>query len=257
MQNVAADLQCEGREIRRRRDRRRWGHRERLLRPRRQAGAGREFGRATDDCQDNRVPYTWRPNMSKRVCFFAKVKSVEILERVEFYAQDIRILRDLGYDVHIASSISEIRPADLYFVWWWTWAFAPLAWAKLLRRPIIVTGVFDLPMFPPRNAIEKTLMRAALRFADANVFCSLMEQNEVPAAFPTKNPIYVPLSVDTQLYAPSTEPRDNVILSVGWLQDGNSQRKGMPDVVQAAPLIHRAHPEVRFIIAGEHGTHYS
>ena len=84
-----------------------------------------------------------------------------------------------------------------------------------------------------------------------------MEQNEVPAAFSTKNPIYVPLSVDTQLYAPSTEPRDNVILSVGWLQDGNSQRKGMPDVVQAAPLIHRAHPEVRFIIAGEHGTHYS
>ena len=40
---------------------------------------------------------------ARTVCFFARVKNRDVLERVEFYAQDIAILKDLGYQVRIAT----------------------------------------------------------------------------------------------------------------------------------------------------------
>jgi glycosyltransferase involved in cell wall biosynthesis len=192
----------------------------------------------------------------RRVCFFAKVADPALLSRVEFYAQDLRILAELGYDVRIVTRLRDLRAADLYFVWWWTWAFAPLWLAKLLRVPAIVTGVLDLPWWDPRPGHQKWLMRAALRGADANVFCSEMEFRAVPARLPTRAPRYVPLSVDTARYAPDGSAEEPIVLSVGWLQAGNAERKGMYDVVRAAPLVHAVHPGIRFVIAGEHGTGY-
>jgi glycosyltransferase involved in cell wall biosynthesis len=194
--------------------------------------------------------------VSRRICFFAKVASPEVLERVEFYAQDIRILRELGYDVVIATDARGLVSADCFFIWWWTWAFIPLAWAKLLGRPAVVTGVFDLPFYDQRSFIEKQLLSTALRMATVNVFCSKMEMRDIPARFRTTRPVYSPLTVDTAIYSPGTAQRGNTVLTVALLEAANSERKGVPDVIRAAPLIHRAHPEVTFLIAGEKGTHY-
>src|SRR5215471_2936521 len=97
--------------------------------------------------------------MKPRVCFFARVADPSVLERVEFYAQDIQILRDLGCDLHIATHLYDIRPADLYFVWWWTWAFYPIAAARVLRKPVVVTGVIDLQVFAPRPKLHQRLMK--------------------------------------------------------------------------------------------------
>lgn len=192
----------------------------------------------------------------KTACFFAKVRDLETLERVEFYAQDIRILRDLGYDVQIATHPAQLRSADLYFVWWWTWAFSPVAFAKLLGRPVIVTGVFDLWAMDPRPFAHRKLIEFALKHADANIFISEMECQQVPRRFQVRRPQYVPLGVDTEVYRPNGAGRRDVVLSVGWLEESNAIRKGMAEVVRAAPIIHRDHPEVRFVIAGEKGSYY-
>lgn len=194
--------------------------------------------------------------MSPRACFFAKVRDRETLERVEFYAQDIRILRDLGFDVHIATHPSELRRADFYFVWWWTWAFIPVTLAKLLGRPVIVTGVFDLWAMDPRPVAHRKLIEFALKHADANVFISEMEHREVPERFEVRRPYYSPLTVDTEVYHPNGANRKNVILSIGALQDANAVRKGMPEVIRAASAVHQEHPEIRFVIAGEKGSYY-
>jgi hypothetical protein len=69
-----------------------------------------------------------------RICFFAKVDSPEVLERVNFYAQDIRILRELGYEVVVATRLKDIPfGCDLYYIWWWSWA--------LLRVSSITNGL--------------------------------------------------------------------------------------------------------------------
>jgi glycosyltransferase involved in cell wall biosynthesis len=194
-----------------------------------------------------------------KVCFFARVKDRAVLDRVEFYAQDLRILRDLGHDVHVAIRPTELVRADLYFCWWWTWAFVPLAAARLAGRPALVTGVFDEWAYDARPRAQRALLALALRTADANVFISELETRVVPARFRTRRPSYSPCIVDTAAYAPMAEPappREPLVLTVAWLHAENAERKGIPEVIRAAPLVRARVPGVRFVIAGERGSGY-
>jgi glycosyltransferase involved in cell wall biosynthesis len=193
--------------------------------------------------------------MKTSVCFFAKVQDRQTLERVEFYAQDIQILRDLGFDVRIAITPGQIRRADFYYVWWWTWAFFPLAAAKLFRRPILITGVFDTPSMPQRSILHRRLITGALKAADANVFLSNDEMIEIPGTYEVARPRLVHLAVDVDAYRPGGA-RESFVLSVGWLEGGNAIRKCMPEIIRAAPLVKRAHPEVKFLIGGVKGTYF-
>lgn len=193
------------------------------------------------------------------VCFFARVADRAVLDRVEFYAQDLRILRELGHDVHVATRPNELVPADLYFCWWWTWAFVPLAFAKALRRPALVTGVFDEWAYDARPRAQRALLAWALRAADANVFISELETRVVPARFRTRRPSYSPCIVDTAVYSPAPEPapaREPLVFTVAWLHAENAARKGIAEIVRAAPLVRARIPGVRFVIAGERGSGY-
>src|SRR5512145_2622392 len=83
------------------------------------------------------------PLTAMRACFFVRTPAPQMLELVEFYRTDLSILRGLGFEVVVATRWSEIPwDADLYFVWWWTWAYLPVLKARLRRRPVIVTGTF-------------------------------------------------------------------------------------------------------------------
>lgn len=190
------------------------------------------------------------------VCFFAKVRDREALRRVEFYAQDIRILEELGYEVHIATRLSELRRADLYFVWWWTWAFFPVMYAILQRRPSLVTGTFDAWSFPDRPYVHRKMMQFALKHSRANVFVSQLEYNQVQSMLDVTNPRYSPHIVDSDIYFPSAAPREDFIFSVAWMNGLNAVRKCVPEIVRAAAIVVREYPHVRFIIAGEHGSYY-
>jgi glycosyltransferase involved in cell wall biosynthesis len=198
----------------------------------------------------------------KTACFFCKVKSRDVLERVGYYAQDIAILRDLGYEVHIATRPQELVPADLYYGWWWTWGFVPASYAMLRRKPIVLTGVFDLWCFDARPRLHRALHRFALKHAHANVFISVLERDQVAERFKVRQPIYSPLTVDIDLYRPvdrTTErPGEPYALTFAGtgMNNGNSHRKCIPELIRAAPLIHARFPRLRFVIAGNKGTDY-
>lgn len=191
-------------------------------------------------------------------CFFCRTNDPGILDRVDFYAQDLRILKDLGFDVRIATQPSQLVPADLYFAWWWTWAFVPVAYARLRGKPVIVTGTFDLWMFNERPLTHRLLHRLALRTANANVFISELELKAVSSAYSTCNPLYVPLGVDTQKLTPSAAQRERFALTIAGsgMDQGNSSRKCIPELIRSAPLIHREHPDLRFVIVGKKGSDY-
>jgi glycosyltransferase involved in cell wall biosynthesis len=192
-----------------------------------------------------------------RICFFARVADRAVLERVEFYAQDIAILKDLGHDVIVATRPTELVRADLYFCWWWTWAFVPLTLARLLRRPAIVTGVFDEWMFDSRPWPMRLLLRYSLRAADTNIFISELERAVVPARFRVRDPQYSPCIVDTNRYRPAPgAPKERFLLTVAWLHADNARRKGISELVQALALVLARHPDVRWIHCGERGSGY-
>ena len=100
---------------------------------------------------------------------------------------------------------------DLYFVWWWTWAFLPLMKARVSRKPTLITGVFAdlLPLTAPgsfydRPLLERLMMTSALKLASANVFVSELERSVIGDGLAANNPADIPLSVDPDVYQTST-----------------------------------------------------
>jgi glycosyltransferase involved in cell wall biosynthesis len=191
---------------------------------------------------------------TKISCFFVKGVAVDDLERIEFYAQDVKSLRDAGYDVRFATRIRDLRRADVFYVWWWTWAFIPVLFAKICRRPVIVSGVLDINYYAGRPWWHRLLMRLAFAIADRNVFTSRMEFDDLPSRFFVRHPAYAPLTVDTREYRPDGEREPALIGTVAWLQQPNVTRKCVVELIRAAAIVHRTHPEVRFVLAGAHGN---
>lgn len=207
--------------------------------------------------------------MKKRVCFFVRTNDRTILDRVEFYRQDLAALRQLDLDLTIATSLRELlAPTDVYVVWWWNWAFLPVLVARLRGTPTLVTGVLDLnnPQigfgYYTRPAWQKALMRWGAQYATANVWVSRMEHENCTREFGLSNSVYVPLGVDTTLYQPASDTadveasrrRDPFLFAVAWLHADNAERKGIYWIIRALPQLLREHPRLRVVIAGERGT---
>ena len=193
--------------------------------------------------------------MGRKACFFVEGLPRDDLKRIEFYAQDVDILNEAGFEIQFVSKLHELRPADLFFVWWWTWALGPVAYAKILRRPVVVTGTLDVNYYDARPWWHRVGMRRAFAMADANVFVSEMELAQIPAQFPVRNPVYIPHCVDDVTYSPSGTRRPDLVFTVGWLQQPNATRKCLPEIIRAAALVHQKRPDVRFVLAGAKGNY--
>lgn len=185
----------------------------------------------------------------RTACFFAPVRERDLVRVTEFYAQDLALLEGLGFRVTLATRWSEIPwGSDLYFVWWWTWAFQPLLKARLLGRRSIVTGVLNLDLYSGRSRAQYALIRASLRAASRNLIVSEFEAERVRAAGATLE--WVPLGVDVAVYAPRGAPREEFCLTVCWMKRSNAERKCMFELIRALPLIRERAPRLRFKIAG-------
>ncbi|WP_374396691.1 glycosyltransferase [Sphingopyxis sp.] len=205
-----------------------------------------------------------------RICFFANLSQHanwrEMFEKVEFYRVDIELLRSLGHEVVLAGTPRGIDwSADLYYGWWWGHAPFLLPPAKLRRRPLIVTGAFDyatcreeLPglCYLDRPAWQRTILSSMLRLADANLFISQYEFNEVTDNLKVRNPVSVPLAIDTDLCIvdDAASPGD-YYFTVSLQSRENAVRKGLPQAIEAFARVARERPETRLIIAGKRGDY--
>lgn len=198
-----------------------------------------------------------------KACFFCKVDTPAILARNEFYRVDLQILRDLGFEVEIATRAGRIPSADVYVVWWWTWAFLPLIRAKFWRRPMVVLGTFDhvlpdgsLEMFPRRPRWHQALIRLVLRQADASVVCSRDQYAYLSRHFTVRGLAYSPHVVDVRHYQPGPDPREKFFLTFCWMTAGNARRKCIAETIRAMAILHPAYPDYRLIVGGEQKDGY-
>ena len=206
-----------------------------------------------------------------KICFFVRLQEntrkerLETLSRIEFYAQDIKILQELGHDVILATRYSEIPwDADLYYCWWWTFSFMPLWKAKWKGKPLLITGTFDhiLPKglinYYDRPLLQRLWLRCSLWLANANVFVSEMEYKSVTEQLGCRNPFYSPHIIYTDEYKPALEEcrEEHLIFTVAWLHEVNAKRKGIFEVIRAAALVKKVYPSIQFCIAGEKSSAY-
>jgi glycosyltransferase involved in cell wall biosynthesis len=202
-----------------------------------------------------------------KICFYARVPSRDIFDVVEFYAQDIRALRDLGHDVIAVHTLGRVPlDSDLYYVWWWTWAMEPVIKARLRGKPVIITGTFNYE-FPGNTAVQRGSYRGrpwwqqmpirwSARAATANVFVSEYELRQVSAAFGLRQSYCVPHAVDTTRYRLGSQPRERFLFNVAWSGALNGQRKCLKQIIEALPLVLQEHPDVKLVMAGRPGEYH-
>lgn len=205
-----------------------------------------------------------------RICFFADLSAHEnrrqMLRAIEFYNADLVALRALGHEVIEATTFNELdHKADLYYCWWWGPAILPLILGKLRRKPVIVTGAFDyttcrdeLPglCYLDRPAWQKAIIKTVLRLADASMFVSHYEFDEVTRNLSVKRPFLVPHSVDVARYKPHAHGPfiPDFFFSLAWTSAENVVRKGVVTALKAFAKVAQRHPNVRFVQAGKPGN---
>jgi glycosyltransferase involved in cell wall biosynthesis len=196
--------------------------------------------------------------MKKKAIFFARVHDINVLKRNEFYAVDIQILEELGWEVQIATNPLRIPNGDLYFVWWWTWAFAPLIKAKLVGKPVIIVGTFDhimpdgsLEKFNKRLKIHQTAIKLTLKYSDANIFVTNTEFKKITSIFAVSNPGFAYHAIDLNAYRKVSKTREPFMLTICWLTKQNAERKCIRQSIEATKILLETHPEYKLIICGE------
>ncbi|MPY86458.1 MAG: glycosyltransferase [Luteitalea sp.] len=189
-----------------------------------------------------------------RIAFCVIGVNDHIVRRTEFYRQDFELLQELGHDVRLVKSPLGLRASDdVAFVWWWNYLSAWGPAAKMLRLPIVVTGVYNLGA-QHVSRWKRAVKSFGARWADVNIFVSELERNRVSAAIGSvRHPMFAPLVVDTAVYLPAPESgvrRPGEILNISWQRRTNMQRKMLPELVRAFAFVQRTVPEARLTLAG-------
>jgi len=192
-----------------------------------------------------------------KACFFANAP-MNLIEKVEFYQNDIRILRDLGFEVKIANKLRNTPwDCNIYFAWWASSGAKCLLLSKLLRKPcFLVVGGSDVSLkdrsaagYHKRNFLHKIIIKWALRNADA-IFAISKDGFEDAVLLGAKKIHLVYLCIDTKKYSPKNTKKQNIVLIVSHLSKQNIERKGIKDVIKSMEIVTKRNPQIKLFIVG-------
>lgn len=197
-----------------------------------------------------------------KILFYCNT-SIETLQSVEFYKQDIDALRDAGHEVIICTKYRDLlRGFDAVFIWWWSYALFPILFAKLLRKKAIVTGTFNFRHvdFDSKNDYfgkplwKRALIYAAARLADLNIFVNRIEYEQCTKYFKLKKSDLLYHSVGDE-YAIDRPPskEDPFIFNIAWSGSSNLDRKGIFVLLEAIAILVDGGEPVKLVLAGRDG----
>lgn len=192
-----------------------------------------------------------------KICFYCHIKRPELLQIIDFYNQDIKILKEIDPSMKIATRFSEIDwKADLIFVWWWTYAFFPVIITRLLGKKIVITGTFNYRCpgverdYFKRPLWQRFLIKNATRWATKNIMVSQKELKEMSGDWKFSNYCYSPHCVDTEKYKPSGKKREDYFFIVCGLDKSSVIRKCLYETIDAVEILVKKGKAPKLVIAG-------
>jgi glycosyltransferase involved in cell wall biosynthesis len=197
-----------------------------------------------------------------RIVFYCHDK-MENIRSMEYYRQDIESLRALGHEVVVCNRYRDIPwRFEVLFVWWWTYALVPLALARLTGRRTIITGVYNFRFedsssgtdYFGRPWFQRFVIGLATKLADANLFVSSREYQDVTAHFGLRTAHYAPCAVgDAYFKINGLAAERTLLLNLAWSGPENLQRKGVWTILDAAALLKQRGRQFELVLAGKRG----
>ena len=203
---------------------------------------------------------------SKKICFFSTVPFKK-LKHENYSILDIQILKDLGFEVVIASKFSEI-PNDVlfYYSWWASGSFLPLIKAIIFNKPIYcIAGGNEATLYKDSitnkpygylntNIFKKIATRFTLKFSDFVIVVSEFMINDVKK-LGAKNPILIHNCV-------KIENNINYAFKRKYITSIFRSNKRMVELkrgeifIRAAIKLLKQYPKQEILIIGEKGDDY-
>ena len=111
--------------------------------------------------------------MGQRVLFYSSVASKKQFVAQEYYRTDIRILRSLGFDVHLSKNWFDFLAFwryDIAFIYFYRFGLIPALIARLTGRRVFFTGGIDY--LDPALATSKEFLVQAVFYNLCGFFSS-------------------------------------------------------------------------------------
>jgi glycosyltransferase involved in cell wall biosynthesis len=193
----------------------------------------------------------------KKICFYTRTKSRILFDIVDFYSNDIKIFRELGYEVVLANSYKNIpTDCDLYFIWWWTSGIVPLLKVKaFIKKPAVMIGNLhysdpSIQGYKNKPFYIKAFIKYCLRNSDVQIATSEMEYTEIKNLKP-RNLKMVYHAIDTSKYFfKPYKSRKPILFTLTHLTRHNVKRKCVIEIVEAFKIVSARYPEYKLYIAG-------
>lgn len=206
----------------------------------------------------------------KKVLFFCYTNKNDI-EIFEYYNQDIVALKQLGYEVDLATNyfefILKIYKADFVFIWWWTYAFFPVFMGKILNKPSVITGTFNFKFdvketksgsdYFDRPYYQRLLIKYSVKNTNLNLFVNEREKELCSDFFNLSNAEYFPHIISLNYFNEPSEDRQEYILNISWSGRQNLRRKGIFNLVKSFHEVSLSNPNLKLILAGQKGDGYT
>ncbi len=209
----------------------------------------------------------------KKILFYSHVKDISLFSTVAYYEQDILALNALGFEVQATNRLRDLffGKYDVLYVWWWTYSIFAVTAARIKGVKLLIAGAFHYrtPLmggtdFVRRSKIYKFLVRIGLYFADANLFISKVEYEDVKLNLPVRNPYIVSCVVDTEKYQakkikvpPNVSKNKTLHLTViSWLEKYNMERKRIFELMDVIKSLVEKGLKVKFNVIGRPGLGY-
>jgi glycosyltransferase involved in cell wall biosynthesis len=192
----------------------------------------------------------------RKICFYARAKESWHLDLLDYYTNDIKIFKELGYEV-IKSYNPKMIPkdCDLYFVWWWSSGIIPLIKAKLWKKPVIMIGNIhyednSMQGYKNRPFYIKAFIKFCLRFSDIQIATSDIELKGIKI-LNARNPKMIYHCIDSQKYTYSPySGRKNFIFTLTQLTKVNIERKKVREIIIAFKKVIEIYNGFKLVIAG-------
>lgn len=193
----------------------------------------------------------------KKICFYVRSITTDILNTNDFYSNDIKIFRELGYKVIISNNYRNVhKDCDLYFIWWWTSGIVPLIYSKILGKPSIMIGNLhysdpSIAGYKSRPLFYKLFIKICLKYSNMQLATSKFEFDEIMKFRPRNlRMIYHGLDLKKFVYN-FYEKREKILFTLTSLRKNNISRKCIREIIDAYIIIKKRYPEYKLYIAGD------
>ncbi len=201
-------------------------------------------------------------------CFFAH-QSRDTLLQEQYTLSDIKILRELGFNVTISTSFKEVPyNSDLYFSWWASGSILPFIKACISRKPIIVVAgghesmlIIDSVSKKPYGYLatpwyKKIATLICLRYCSKILVVSRHMIKDVKS-LGAHAPIVVYNCIDTEAFTLTSLHRTFVTIMFNTkVYEHAVSMKRAEVFIRSVPFVLEKFPKQKFLVIGEKGNAY-